>query len=41
MAFNYSLASVNDELTYLDMNQVTLSPNMCLPAFERNDVFKL
>lgn len=34
MAFNYSLASVNDELTYQDMNQVTLSPNMCLPAFE-------
>lgn len=34
MAFNYSLASVNDELTYQDMNQTTLSPNMCLPAFE-------
>lgn len=34
MAFNYSLASVNSELSYQDMNQTTLSPNLCLPAFE-------
>jgi hypothetical protein len=34
MAFNYSLSSVNNELTYQDMNQTTLSPNLCLPAFE-------
>jgi hypothetical protein len=34
MAFHYSLASVNNELTYQDMNQATLNPSMCLPAFE-------
>ncbi len=34
MAFHYSLASVNNELSYQDMNQTTLSPNLCLPAFE-------
>lgn len=34
MAFNYSLTSVNSELSYEDMNQTTLSPNLCLPAFE-------
>jgi hypothetical protein len=34
MAFHYSLASVNNEMSYQDMNQTTLSPNLCLPAFE-------
>lgn len=34
MAFDYSLTSVNSELSYQDMNQTTLSPNLCLPAFE-------
>ena len=34
MAFSYSLSSVNSDLTYEDMNQTTLSPNMCLSAFE-------
>lgn len=34
MAFNYSLSSMNNDLTYHDMNQTTLSPNLSLPAFE-------
>jgi hypothetical protein len=34
MAFNYALASVNNELAYEDMNQITLSPERCLPSFE-------
>lgn len=34
MAFHYSLSSVNSELAYQDMNQTTLSPSLCLPAFE-------
>lgn len=34
MAFHYSLSSINSELSYQDMNQTTLSPNLCLPAFD-------